>query len=343
MTARPQDRDDDVRAELRRLLPPAGDPVLPADRRLQLKESFLREITMAPTPAPTPRPVRSWPRRLALPALAGALAAVVAGGVAVVEHVRHRQGPQHSPIVAPIIPVEQATSDGVAVLLNRIAQAAEGRPAADTGGGRYVYVKSRVAWLVFAEDGKNGPKEAGVDARVLDQVHDREVWRPAHAGTGDGLIRERGETFGLSGATPNDEYAGLPTDPDALLRHVREVTKGRGTSPEYEVFDYIGEALHESVLPPAVTAALYRAAAKIPGVTVVRDSVDAAGRRGIAVAMEDPFDTRTEWIFDPSSYEYLGGRSYLVRDTIDGKAGSLTGTTAVLTRGVVQDPGELPR
>jgi hypothetical protein len=194
-----------------------------------------------------------------------------------------------------------------------------------------------VAWLMFNSPGEDA------DAPVLDEVHGREIWLPSSEGD-EGLIRERGETFGLQGARPNSRYAELPTDPDALLRHIYAETKGQGQGPDDQAFDYIGEALRESILPPELLAALYRAAAKIPGVVLVKDSVDAAGRHGIAVGRTDQHGERREWIFDPATFEYLGERSYLVRDNPEiGAAGMLTGTTAVLQRGVVDRAGDLPQ
>lgn len=101
----------------------------------------------------------------------------------------------------------------------------------------------------------------------------------------------------------------------------------------------IGELLSESIIPPKVNATLYRAAAKIPGV-VVPDSVDAAGRHGVGVARVDASGERDEWIFDKKSLTYLGERDYLARDTTNGKAGMLVGTTAVLARGVADQTGQ---
>jgi hypothetical protein len=173
-------------------------------------------------------------------------------------------------------------------------------------------------------------------------VHSREIWVPASQGD-KGLIRERGETFGLSGASPNTRYADLPTDPAALLARVYADTRGQGNGADAAAFDFLGEALRESLLPPPVAAAIYRAAARIPGVVLVPDSVDAQGRHGIAVARTDELGERREWIFDRTTSTYLGERSYLVRDTTVGPAGMLTATTAVLTRGVVHHKGDLPR
>jgi len=50
--------------------------------------------------------------------------------------------------------------------------------------------------------------------------------------------------------------------------------------------------LREAITPPPVSAALYRAAALIPGVTVVADTTDAIGRHGVAVALDGRADRR---------------------------------------------------
>lgn len=52
---------------------------------------------------------------------------------------------------------------------------------------------------------------------------------------------------------------------------------------------------------------------------------------GVAMVRED-LAQRYELIFHPTSFQYLGQRSYLVRDTPNGKAGMLTSSTAVLGR-----------
>ncbi|MER5408791.1 hypothetical protein ABT051_29475, partial [Streptomyces sp. NPDC002769] len=51
---------------------------------------------------------------------------------------------------------------------------------------------------------------------------------------------------------------------------------------------------------------------------------------------------RTEYIFDRTTHLFLGERSYLVKDTPEGKAGMLTGTSAILSRAVVNKIGDLP-
>ncbi|WP_214411300.1 hypothetical protein [Sphaerisporangium fuscum] len=95
------------------------------------------------------------------------------------------------------------------------------------------------------------------------------------------------------------------------------------------------------MLPPKLGAALYRAVARIPGVTIVDDSQDAAGRAGIAVAREDA-GTRTECIFARDTLEYLGQRKIQVQDTKWLKKGALLKTSAIFARGIVDKLGERP-
>jgi hypothetical protein len=84
-----------------------------------------------------------------------------------------------------------------------------------------------------------------------------------------------------------------------------------------------------------------RATARIPGVVVVHDVVDAvddAGGHGEALA--PAFDgERTELISGKNTRAYLGERSYLVRNTTAGKAGTLAAGAAVLARAVVDSAG----
>ncbi|MEV6637855.1 CU044_5270 family protein [Actinoplanes sp. NPDC051470] len=318
------------------LLPAPEVPDLPDDRHRELKDAFMQTITeVRPQPAR-----RRWPM-IAVPVAAATMAIALITVVAVNRPTD--RGPEET-VAAPIVAIDPGNAKEARAMFDRLALAAGARPATSVGSGQFVYVRSKVAWLVFAEpfDESDGSQSAGEDPQKLDKVHSREIWLPATAGS-KGLIRERGETFGLEGARTNSSYAEMPTEPGALLRKIYAETKGQGDDPDDVAFDYIGEALRESILPPSLAAALYRTAAEIPGVVLVKDSVDAAGRHGVAVGRTDTLGERTEWIFDPQSYEYLGERSYLVRDTKVGKAGMLTATTAVLERAVVNKPGAEPQ
>jgi DNA-directed RNA polymerase specialized sigma24 family protein len=125
----------------------------------------------------------------------------------------------------------------------------------------------------------------------------------------------------------------LPTDPRALLNLIYKQTAGAGQSPDQEAFTTIGDLLRESIAPPDVSAALFRAAALIPGVTVVHNAVDAAGRRGVAVAFTFNGE-RSEWIFDKHTFHLLG--------ELDFVDGTLTGKSAIITRAFVDHLGQVP-
>lgn len=135
--------------------------------------------------------------------------------------------------------------------------------------------------------------------------------------------------------------ASLPTDPDALLKLIRDEARSRGGDPDQRAFTAIGDLLAETWAPPRVGAALYRAAAKIPGVTVVRTAADAAGREGVAVA-RTAHGRQTQWIFDRTAYAFLGERTVLTEAGEAGPAGTVVGTSAILTRAAVDRAGEIP-
>jgi hypothetical protein len=80
----------------------------------------------------------------------------------------------------------------------------------------------------------------------------------------------------------------LPRSPVALDRYLAGLPlRGWGPAPVRE-FEVIKELLTTYVMPPALTAELYRALGNIPGVTVDHDAVDAAGRRGIGFQITLP-------------------------------------------------------
>jgi hypothetical protein len=126
----------------------------------------------------------------------------------------------------------------------------------------------------------------------------------------------------------------LPTDPPALLSLIEQQMRGQQPRPE-EAFTTIGDLLHEAIAPPRVSAALYRAAALIPGVTVVADATDAIGRHGVAVALTYQ-GVRSEWIFSKRTLIYLGERDIKIAD------GSTTGMSAILQRAFVNHAGQIP-
>ncbi|MDX3246574.1 CU044_5270 family protein [Streptomyces sp. ME18-1-4] len=299
------------------------------------------------------------PRRWSRPALvAGAVAVALAAGLTVGIGAGQREGGGDTAARPGADRTGGADSGGghsAVVTLDRIAAVALRTDVEAVGEDQFVYVRSRTA-------GNEGVLEGPVKQGKLQE---RQVWFSQRAGStiDVGLIREDGQDWPIEvgvpdGADPNDAgypagierptyawLASLPTDPGALLKLLFEQTprdetrKDRGQA----VFNQIGDLLREQIMPSANAAAFYRATARIPGVTELPDAVDAAGRHGIAIAREDTADgTRTEWIFDRSTLDYLGERTVFSRDTERATAGTVLFTSAVLDRAVVDKRGQAP-
>ncbi|MEV0902011.1 CU044_5270 family protein [Actinoplanes sp. NPDC049802] len=304
--------DTDIRAELATLLPRPGRPGM-TPRRFQRRRAALVAAIDAP-------PVRR--RGLILIALPAATVLAVTFAATIVAR------PWDSGEPPPIVRVLAGDHDEAVRFLNRLAAAAGSEPRPGVTEGRYLYVRSRVAFVRFSGD----PVEA-----EMQELHDREIWKPLFLG-GHGRLKEEGRPTDLGPARAVDLQPELPSDPQALLAKIYRESEGQGTSRDGQAFTVIGDLLHESLLAPEINAALYQAAARIPGVELVPDVVDAIGRHGVGVAREEE-GIRREWIFDRASGEYLGERAYLVEDTSDGKAGMLMATTAVTGRAVVDRLG----
>ncbi|WP_405907193.1 CU044_5270 family protein [Streptomyces sp. NBC_00828] len=292
---------------------------LPPGRHRLLKEHLMTEIRREDE-APA-RTGGKWLR----PAIAAAAVAVVAATAIVA-----LPGGESSP----------ATSEEAVALLENVALAAEHEKVPDDiRDDEFVYIQSKVSYMTY-EEGK-APTRA--------PVHKREIWLSVD-GTLPGLLeedRDHDSHLVLEPSKPgipsNTNYRNLqtlPTDPDKMLDWLHKQSDG-GKSEDQNTFVLVGDLSYESLLPPDVGAALYRAAAEIPGVTVVQDAVDADGRHGIAVAREDD-GIRQELIFDPKTYEFLGERQVAVQDTYGLKKGQVVGVSAILDRTVVDKAGQRP-
>lgn len=270
--------------------------------------------------------------------------ALVAGAVAAVTAVTLTLAvPSGSDGAGPPVAVPSATVPRTAAaLLEDIALAAEHADVpGDIRDDQFVYIKSKVAWT--SHDGEGSAK--------LDPVHQREVWLSVD-GKEQGMVHEpfaRSENLLLEKDTPgnarNTNYRHLqtlPTDPDKMYEWLVKASGDGSGSKDEANFVLVGDLARESLMPPAQTAALYRAAARISGVFVIDDAVDAAGRHGVAVARIDD-GQRRELIFDKQTKEFLGEREVAVEDLPWGfKKGEVTARTAVLERTVVDERGERP-
>ncbi|MFD8482407.1 CU044_5270 family protein [Kitasatospora sp. NPDC059673] len=317
-----------ARSELARLLPPPSHPDMGPARHRANKEFLLNEIDR------DRRPSTAAPRRWGWLALATSVAAVAVMLAA--------QGGN-----APAEKAPPATAASVE-LLDRVAQAAYSEPQPQVRDDQYSYVRT-VGHSVSLSEGSGGTMQRDVI------TENREQWI-AVDGLRPGLQRGTGGDREIpapgGGALNSPTYkllAGLPTDPEALLKRIyadaglnHGAGSGSTTGPDQEAFVTIGDLLRSSVAPPQVSAALYRAVEHIPGVVTIDDAVDAAGRHGVAVARVHGGE-RNEWIFDKQSLRLLGERTVLLKDGPWGRAGDEVASVAILARDVVDAPGQAAR
>jgi len=309
-------------AELARQLPAPAERDLPAGRQHTLKEHLISELRLAADAAAGRSATRR--RRMTAIAIAATGAAALAAALALA-----------------LLPANTSGASPAAVrLLAKIATTAARQPAPPVRDSQFWYIKSWVAYQVC--NGGSG------NNCVLVKPHERQIWQSVSNQCVTGLLREYGQDTPLKFTTNylHCPYRGgvhdptyrflqsLPTDPHALLGLIEQQMQGQLPRPE-EAFTTIGDLLGEAIAPPRVSAALYRAAALIPGVTVVANATDAIGRHGVAVAMTYQ-GVRSEWIFSNHTLRYLGARDVNIAN------GTTTGEAAVLQRAFVNHAGQIP-
>lgn len=154
--------------------------------------------------------------------------------------------------------------------------------------------------------------------------------------SGDLLRAPGGAFYGGSSLVDADDLDALPRNPYLLLNHIYRVTLGEGPSPDTEALVYLADRLRSGVVPADLRAAMYQAAAMIPGVEFVDGQATLDGRTGVAIGrVEDAWGTRVEIIIDPATGEFIGEREVFVRDAEEYGAILPTGTilswTSVVT------------
>ncbi|WP_043635609.1 CU044_5270 family protein [Nonomuraea candida] len=302
-----------------------------------------RRIEVASVPRPVTRR-RFW---VAPSILAAATAAV--GTIALLNGVER-------PAVSPPVIVETVPVRAE-VVLRQAALVAERRRAGDAPrADQWMYRKVVV-------------KQSGQDTPTL-----QEYWTRYDGA--EQAFRENGGRMEGHAIEPDPddddlaprEYAAklarLPTDPDALLAHVKgdrhwkvkaEDDPVGAESADARAFRVLSVYLDQQLpMPPKLEAAIFRAFAKIPGVRVDMGVHDAADRAGIGISYdggnqrdaEGRLVSRSYVVLDAGTYRYLGRRvDNLQDDILDGEILSRKGTSyasAELARGVVEEPGQVP-
>lgn len=237
-------------------------------------------------------------------ALGGALAAVVLVAVLV----GFGAGPGASPAAA--------------AALERLARIAASGPSLIPGPGQYLYARSVSDFQ--AHMGGGGCVASAVDHRQTWVAADgsgliRESFGPAEfTSSADRALCESAGTTSDSASGPTNNWfaAGcltplgpakdinsLSTDPRTLLAQMRTIAGGADTPAED--FVHVGDFLRETDANPALRAALYRAAAQIPGVELLGTVQDHLGRHGLGVALTAG-GVRSELIFNRRTAALMG-------------------------------------
>jgi RNA polymerase sigma-70 factor (ECF subfamily) len=301
--------DLELLTQLRADVPEPTTDVL-MDARVQLLDR------MAPPVAAPPRRRRVG-RGLAI--VAGLAAAVAAAAVtANVVTVHHK-------------PVGGATAEAVA-LLNQAASAAARTVDPPLQPGQYRYVRTH-AWygdengdnggyylseqLIEEWYSTNGTEDIRTTSPIATKFFDPAYERQLRASQPDQFVRTVSWTgHGLS-ADPNPEWiAGLPlNDSKTLLAKIDENEDHSDSAEqryEYE-FSWIADFLRSGLVDGQVRAAIYRAAATIPGVYVVDKTANLDGRTGVAIGRNTTDGAlRREFIFDAPGGQYIGEREVMI-------------------------------
>lgn len=132
-------------------------------------------------------------------------------------------------------------------------------------------------------------------------------------GGGELLRAPGGSFYGLTSDSQWGDYDDMPRDPYRLLNHIYRITLGAGSSPDGQALVFIADTLRQGTAPADLRAALLRAAALIPGVTITDDHANLDGERGIAIGrLEERNGLRNEIIIDPDSGRLIGEREITV-------------------------------
>jgi hypothetical protein len=344
---RSRDSDQRLIAELAESLPVPAERDLPAGRQDTLKEHLMTELRQAGHGEAQRERPGGRPRLIALTATAAA-AVVAAAALTLTTLSGHSPGPAGH---------QQAGQTPAAQLLAKIAAAAGRQPVLNVRDDQYMYIASKDRYSVSTVTQQG-------DHTSLEPIHKREIWLSVSNVCRPGLLidpspgRAEKLTGGTFGRCPNRGsfndptyrfLQSLPTSPHALLNMIYAATKGAGQSPDQEAFTTIGDMLREAVAPPDISAALYRAAALIPGVRVVPHATDILGRPGLGVQFartviqspapgvpyRETYDPNgPTWIFNPRTLLWLGETD----GTLHGKElGSV-----VLNRAIVDHLGQRP-
>jgi hypothetical protein len=335
-------------AGLRALLPAPPDRPLPSGRHAIHREALMQRFTQDPpsSRAPASRQGARRPARRVVPAVlvAAVVAAVAAGVVYKVQ--------QHPALPAALkSPGESARPQrfgGIGptavITLVAMARAAAVTPPPAVGPHQWYYLKEsykNTSWVIASQYWSFAANVNGFPDNprpiTAQSVEVQESWIAQQASQ-QSLVQGTRGSVRWSGSpkeivNPTDAWLrSLPTDPRQLLKVLYAESGYLGGGRNDGAFAAIGHLLSVAVLPPATEAAIYRAAALIPGVTLIPETTDMTGRPGFGIALTDSTGLQNEFIFSKATYRFLGERATQVTNApgfvaTDGGVGTKIGTS----------------
>ncbi|GAA3163105.1 CU044_5270 family protein [Nonomuraea roseoviolacea] len=199
------------------------------------------------------------------------------------------------------------------VVLTRIAAAVQEKDFTPPRDDQWIYIETRRQGHLF----KGMPRGARFTPRTPLRTDVSDFWTRADGRRVGYLVNGRLMTSNPGERTPENTYAllmALPTDPDALLAEFRKMHGTYTRIDDDYIFERFAVTLQQSIVPPAQEAAIYRALAKIPGVTVDESGTDADGRPALSVSRVADGWRKVEILLDPVTYASRGWRETAVAD-----------------------------
>ena len=185
-------------------------------------------------------------------------------------------------------------------MVGQSASSAPNPNAPDAGATYRVWDETHAQSWVDAND--NGQASFTFSTSFF-SPQDKSVWQAAGSPPVD-VAAGAPSTASLS-ASGFPDVAGLPTDPQALLRTLESGAYG-APDDSSAAFSAVGELLQDPKdTSPALRSALYQAAALIPDTEALGTIADHAGQQGQGVGLTQD-GVRSELIVDPSSGQLLG-------------------------------------
>jgi hypothetical protein len=185
---------------------------------------------------------------------------------------------------------------------------------------RFFSERAKAAWKEIEKQVSGGP---GFKAEIV------RADGGAFYGTGQNVIN----------GIPLDDMPTITRDPKELLKLIYDRTVGAGPSAEIEAVVTIADTLRTGVVPADLRAALYEAAALIPGVTLTEQQATLDRRTGVAIGIEGPLGGgRQDIIIDPDTGLMIGERKIALKATADFPAGTATSWSSLQTSVVNKAP-----